>query len=117
MKIINHPNMSIKDMISLSMSYESNKKTYKKLKDAKFCYEFINQYIDNEINGKATLQPLDGYYYKNINNQKNVKFNEKANTKDISNFINWIKKFTLNKVKVVTADDNNNNVNLEIYYK
>ena len=49
MKIINHPNMSIKDMISLSMSYESNKKTYKKLKDAKFCYEFINLRINNII--------------------------------------------------------------------
>ena len=117
MKIINHPNMSISDILKVGAYYNANEKTFKKQKKAKSCYEFINQYIDNEINGKAKLQPLDGYYYKNMKYQQNVEFNEKANTKDISNFINWIKKFTLNKVKVVTDDDNNNNINLEIYYK
>ena len=116
MKIINRPNMSVKDMIILSMSYESNKKTHNKQKLAKSCYEFINQYINNEINGKARLQPLNGYFYKHMKYQQNIQFNNNTNSKDINKFIDWIKKFTLNKVKVVT-EYNNSEVNLNIYYK
>ena len=116
MKIINRPNMSVKDMIETSMNYEVNKKTHNKQKLAKSCYEFINQYINNEINGKARLQPINGYFYKHMKYQQNIQFNNNTNSKDINKFIDWIKKFTLNKVKVVT-EYNNSEVNLNIYYK
>jgi hypothetical protein len=48
--------------------------------------------------------------------QQNIQFNNNTNSKDINKFIDWIKKFTLNKVKVVT-EYNNSEVNLNIYYK
>jgi len=117
MKIINHPNMSILDILKVGAYYKVNEKKFKKQKMAKSCYEFINQFIDNEINGKAEFQPKDGFFYKNLDYQQNIKFNYHANSVDIEKFITWIKKFTVNKVKVVTADDNNNNINLQIYYK
>ena len=115
--IIDHPNNSIEDMIKISVYREANKKTVRKQKMAKNCYQFINQFIDNELNGKARLQPLDGHFYKKLDYQQNIEFKDTANSKDIEKFITWIKKFTVNKVKVVTADDSNNNINLQLYYK
>ena len=115
--MINHPNNSIEDMINISVIREANKKTFKKQKLAKNCYKFINQFIDNEISGKAKLQPLDGFFYKNLNYQQNIEFKDNANLDDVEKFVNWIKKFTVNKVKTETYYDINNNLNLKIYYK
>jgi len=115
--MINHPNNSIEDMIKISVYREANKKTFKKQKLAKNCYEFINQFIDNEINGKAKLQPIDGFFYKNLSYQQNIEFSNNVNPNDIEKFITWIKKFTVNKVKTETHYDINNNLNLKIYYK
>ena len=115
--MINHPNNSIEDMIKISVYREANKKTFKKQKLAKDCYKFINQFIDNEINRKAKLQPIDGFFYKNLPYQQNIEFSNNANPNDIEKFITWIKKFTVNKVKTETHYDINNNLNLKIYYK
>ena len=115
--MINHPNNSIEDMINISVIREANKKTFKKQKLAKNCYEFINQFIDNEINGKAKLQPIDGFFYKKLDYQQNIEFKDTANLNDVEKFVNWIKKFTVNKVKTETHYDINNNLNLKIYYK
>ncbi len=115
--ILNRPNDSIEDMIKISVYEQANRKTIKKQKLAKNCYEFINHFIDNEINGKAKLQPIDGFFYKKLDYQHNIEFNNNANSIDVEKFITWIKKFTVNKVKVVTTDDNNNNINLQLYYK
>jgi hypothetical protein len=115
--MINHPNNSIEDMINISVIREANKKTFKKQKLAKNCYEFINQFIDNEINGKAKLQPIDGFFYKKLDYQHNIEFKDTANLDDVKKFVNWIKKFTVNKVKTETHYDINNNLNLKIYYK
>lgn len=84
---------------------------------AKNCYKFINQFIDNKINNKATLQPIDGFFYKHLPYQQNIQFNENAKPKDVEKFVKWIKKFTVNKVKTETHYDVNNNLNLKIYYK
>ena len=115
--ILNRPNDSIEDMIKISVYEQANRKTIKKQKLAKNCYEFINQFIDNEIKNKAKLQPIDGFFYKNLPYQQNIEFNKNANSDDVKKFINWIKKFTVNKVKTETYYDNNNNLNLKIYYK
>ena len=115
--MINHPNNSIEDMINISVIREANKKTFKKQKLAKNCYKFINQFINNEINKKAKLQPIDGFFYKNLNYQQNIEFKDTANLDDVEKFVNWIKKFTVNKVKTETYYDINNNLNLKIYYK
>jgi len=115
--MINHPNNSIEDMINISVIREANKKTFKKQKLAKNCYEFINKFIDNEINGKAKLQPIDGFFYKKLDYQQNIEFKDTANLNDVEKFVNWIKKFTVNKVKTETHYDINNNLNLKIYYK
>ena len=115
--MINHPNNSIEDMIKISVYREANKKTFKKQKLAKNCYEFINKFIGNEINGKAKLQPIDGFFYKNLSYQQNIEFSNNVNPNDIEKFITWIKKFTVNKVKTETHYDINNNLNLKIYYK
>jgi len=115
--IINRPNDTIKDLIKISMYEQANRKTIKKQRLAKDCYKFINQFIDNEINNKAKLQPIDGFFYKNLPYQQNIEFNRNANFEDVEKFINWIKKFTVNKVKTETHYDINNNLNLKIYYK
>ena len=115
--ILNRPNDSIEDIIKISVYEQANRKTIKKQKLAKNCYEFINQFIDNEINSKAKLQPIDGFFYKNLPYQQNIEFNENANFDDVEKFVNWIKKFTVNKVKTETHYDVNNNLNLKIYYK
>tara|TARA_R100000734_G_scaffold18724_1_gene16280 strand:- start:98 stop:484 length:387 start_codon:yes stop_codon:yes gene_type:complete len=115
--MINHPNNSIEDMINISVIREANKKTFKKQKLAKNCYKFINQFINNEINKKAKLQPIDGFFYKNLDYQQNIEFKDTANLDDVEKFVNWIKKFTVNKVKTETYYDINNNLNLKIYYK
>ena len=115
--IINRPNDTINDLIKISMYKQVNKKTIKKQKLAKNCYQFINQFIDNEITNKAKLQPIDGFFYKNLPYQQNIEFNNNANFKDVEKFVNWIKKFTVNKVKTETHYDINNNLNLKIYYK
>jgi len=116
--ITNHPNNSLEDIIKISIYKQANKKQIKKLKLAKNCYEFINQFINNEIKGKARLQPIDGFFYKKLDYQQNIEFNNTANINDVKKFVSWIKKFTLNKVKTVTYYDNiNNNLNLKIYYK
>jgi len=115
--IINRPNDTIEDLIKISMYEQANKKTIKKQRLAKDCYKFINQFIDNEINNKAKLQPIDGFFYKNLPYQQNIEFNRNANFEDVEKFINWIKKFTVNKVKTETHYDINNNLNLKIYYK
>ena len=115
--ILNRPNDSIEDIIKISVYEQANKKKIKKQKLAKNCYQFINQFIDNEINNKAKLQPIDGFFYKNLPYQQNIEFNENANFDDVEKFVNWIKKFTVNKVKTKTHYDVNNNLNLKIYYK
>jgi len=115
--IINRPNDTIEDLIKISMYEQANRKTIKKQRLAKDCYKFINQFIDNEINNKAKLQPIDGFFYKNLPYQQNIEFNRNANFEDVEKFINWIKKFTVNKVKTETHYDINNNLNLKIYYK
>ena len=115
--IINKPNDTIEDLIKISMYEQANRKTIKKQRLAKDCYKFINQFIDNEINNKAKLQPIDGFFYKNLPYQQNIEFNRNVNFEDVEKFINWIKKFTVNKVKTETHYDINNNLNLKIYYK
>lgn len=115
--IINRPNDTIEDLIKLSMYEQANRKTIKKQKLAKDCYKFINQFINNEIKDKAKLQPIDGFFYKNLPYQQNIEFNRNANFEDVEKFINWIKKFTVNKIKTETHYDINNNLNLKIYYK
>lgn len=114
---LNRPNDSIKDMIKMSLLEYKLKKKQLRNKLAKNCYKFINQFIDNEINNKAKLQPIDGFFYKNLSYQQNIEFNENANFEDVEKFINWINKFTVNKVKTETHYDINNNLNLKIYYK
>jgi len=114
---INRPNDSIEDMIKISVYEQANKKTIKKQKLAKNCYKFINQFINNEISNKAKLQPIDGFFYKYLPYQQNIEFNYNADFNDVEKFVNWIKKFTVNKVKTETYYDDSNNLNLKIYYK
>jgi len=42
--ILNRPNDSIEDMIKISVYEQANRKTIKKQKLAKNCYEFINHF-------------------------------------------------------------------------
>ena len=56
MKILNHPEATVDDLISASMYYEANKKKIKAQRLGKDCYKYINQYIDNEIKGKLLLK-------------------------------------------------------------
>ena len=56
-------------------------------------------------------------YNGNLEVLQNIEFNKNANSDDVEKFINWIKKFTVNKVKTETYYDSNNNLNLKIYYK
>ena len=94
MKIINHPDMTLNDLLKVGAYYQANKKTIKQQKLARDCYPFINQFIDNVIKGKAELQPTDGNFYKNLNYHQNVEFNDKATSKDLEKFVEWIKSFT-----------------------
>ena len=117
MKIINHPDMTLTDLLKAGAYYQANKKTIKQQKLARDCYPYINQFIDNVIKDKAVLQPKDGNFYKNLNYHQNVKFSDKATNKDLEKFVEWIKSFTKNKVKVLTVYDDNCNTNLQITYK
>jgi hypothetical protein len=73
-KIINHPEMTVNDLITVGAYYQANKKKFKQQKLAKDCYEFINKFIDNQIKGKAELQPKIGLFYKNLDYQHNINF-------------------------------------------
>ena len=120
MKILNHPDMSVDDLITASVYYEANKKTIKQQKLAKDCYPYINQYIDNRLKEKAELQPKNGYFYKYLDYQHNINFIN-ASYEDKQNFIDWINKFTLNKVKLVGSKNKKfckySDSNLKIIYK
>jgi hypothetical protein len=61
MKILNHPEATVDDLISASMYYEANKKKIKAQRLGKDCYKYINQYIDNEI--KQTYKKFDIKFY------------------------------------------------------
>ena len=117
MKILNHPNMSVDDLITASVYYEANKKTIKQQKLARDCYPYINQYIENRLQGKAELQPKDSYFYKNLKYHQNIKFNNNALDADLVKFFDWIRSFTNNKVKLLTVYDDDCNANLQITYK
>ena len=68
----------------------------KKQKNGKFAYRYIKDIINNEINGKAKLQPLNGFFYKNITEyQQNIEFNKNAGFKDKKTFefCNYFLKF------------------------
>lgn len=117
MKIINHPDMTLTDLLKAGAYYQANKKTIKQQKLARDCYPYINQFIDNVIKGKAELQPKDGKFYKNLKYHHNIKFNNNALDEDLVKFAEWIKSFTKNRVKLLTVYDDDCNTNLQITYK
>jgi glutamine synthetase len=96
MTIINHPDMTVDDLITVSMYYEANKKKIKQQRLAKQCYQYINQFIDNEIKGKAIVESILNDYHK-------IKFIN-ASYEDKKKFVNWIKMFSCNKVKLTNYD-------------
>ncbi len=98
MKILNHPEATVDDLISASMYYEANKKKIKSQKLGRDCYQYINQFIDAEIKGKAIAELiLDDYH--------TVKFTD-ASYKDKKKFVDWIKMFSCNKVKLTNCLNN-----------
>lgn len=117
MKIINYPNMTLSDLIRMGAYYQANKKTIKQQKLAKDCYVFIKQFIENEFQNKAELQPKDGKFYKHLNYHQNIKFNNNADEVDLTKFVKWIKSFTNNRVKLSAEFDDNCYPNLRITYK
>jgi len=120
MKIINYPEMTVDDLITVGAYYEANKKKFKQQKLAKDCYEFINKFIDNQIKGKAELQPKIGLFYKNLDYQHNINFIN-ASSEDKQKFIDWINKFTSNRVKLINRNNKKfckySDNNLRIIYK
>jgi hypothetical protein len=96
MKILNHPEATVDDLISASMYYEANKKKIKAKRLGKDCYKYINQYIDNEIKGKAIVEAILDDYHK-------VKFID-ASYDDKKKFVDWIKMFSCNKVTLLNCD-------------
>jgi hypothetical protein len=120
MTILNHPEMSVNDLIDASMYYEVNKKRIKQERLAKNCYQYINQYIDHELKGKAQLQPKDGFFYKNLNYQQNIEFHN-ATPKDKEKFIDWVIMFSCKKVKLVNKQNKKfcrfSDTSLRIIYK
>ena len=120
MKIINYPEMTVDDLITVGAYYEGNKKKFKQQKLAKDCYEFINKFIDNQIKGKAELQPKIGLFYKNLDYQHNINFIN-ASSQDKQKFIDWINKFTSNRVKLINRNNKKfckySDNNLRIIYK
>jgi hypothetical protein len=96
MKILNHPEATVDDLISASMYYEANKKKIKAQRLGKDCYKYINQYIDNEIKGKAVVEAILDDYHK-------VKFID-ASYDDKKKFVDWIKMFSCNKVSLFNCD-------------
>ena len=117
MKIINHPNMTLTDLIKVGAYYQANKKTIKQQKLAKDCYEFVKQFINNELHNKAELQPKDGKFYKHLDYHQNIKFNDNADESDLTKFVKWIESFTNNKVKTSVEFDDNCYPNIKITYK
>ena len=103
--------MSVDDLIKISVHYEINKKRIKQLKTAKFCYQYINQFIDYEIKGKAELYPKNELFYDCFDYQHTIKFIN-ASYADKEKLINWVKMFTCNKVKLINLDNE-----LNIIYK
>ena len=97
MKILNHPEMTVDDLITVSMYYEANKKKIKQQKLAKDCYQYINQFIDNEIKGKAIVDAVLDDFHK-------VKFTD-ASYEHKTKFVDWIKMFSCNKVKLLNCDN------------
>ena len=120
MSIINHPNMTVDDLITVGVYYQANKSKIKQQQKAKSCYDYINQFIDHEITGKAELQPKDGYFYKHLDYQHNIEFIN-ASHQDKQKFVDWINKFTLNKVRLVGSKNKKfckySDNNLKIVYK
>jgi hypothetical protein len=43
MSIINHPNMTVDDLITVGVYYQANKSKIKQQQKAKSCYNYINQ--------------------------------------------------------------------------
>ena len=62
MKILNHPEATVDDLISASMYYEANKKKIKAQRLGKDCYKYINNYkefIPYKINQIKKIKVLN----------------------------------------------------------
>ena len=120
MKILNHPEHSVEDMLKISAYYEANKKDIKKQKMAKSCYRYINEYIEEKLKGKAELQPKEGLFYKYTKYHQNINFIN-ASYEERTEFVEWIKMFTINKVKLTGRNNKqfclHSGRNLHITYK